>query len=113
MASTGSRTTPRGREMRELLRRWKRSGLSLQEFARKHRLSARTLAWWRWKLGRYERGGQRVELVELRREAVAAMKTTAPPVPFEVVLGNGIVVRVAAAFEDALLERVVRTLGRC
>lgn len=112
MAAMRSGTRPRGQEMRALLRRWKRSGLSLPEFAEKNRLSAKTLAWWRWKLGRDARDGQQVELVEVKRESTASA-CTAVPEPFEVVLGNGILVRVPSVFEEASLERVVRTLGRC
>ena len=95
-----------------VLRRWRRSGLSLREFAREKGLSANTLAWWRWKLRREDGGEQPVELVELKREWVAAPHTVAP-VHLEVVLGNGIVVRVPEVFEESALERVVRMLGRC
>lgn len=95
-----------------LLRRWKRSGLSLQELAAENRLSAKTLAWWRWRLGRDARGAGPIELVEVKRELVAPA-SAAVRESIEVVLGNGIVVRVGAVFEEAWLERVVRTLGRC
>jgi hypothetical protein len=107
MATTGRATTPRGREMRELLRRWVHSGRPLEEFARENRLSPKTLAWWRWKLGREERRSREIELVEVTPAAASAAAC------FEVVLRNGTVVRVPATFEEAVLERLVRTLGRC
>lgn len=110
MATTGTATTPRGREMRQLLRRWRRSGLSLEEFAQQNRLSAKTLAWWRWKLERDGRQGREIELVEV---TPAPASTTSAAACFEVVLRNGTLVRVPAAFEESVLERLVRALGRC
>ena len=38
-------------EWAELLEEWSRSGRSIAEFAEARGLKARTLGWWRWKLG--------------------------------------------------------------
>ena len=37
-------------EWRRLIERWERSAYSADTFARKHRLSKKTLLWWRWRL---------------------------------------------------------------
>ena len=44
------RLTRRGREMQRVLELCDRSGLTLAEFARRRRMSAHTLAWWRHRL---------------------------------------------------------------
>lgn len=37
-------------EWSALLERWKHSGQDLHAFARRHRVSKRSLMWWRWRL---------------------------------------------------------------
>lgn len=39
-------------EWTNLVARWKRSGLSASAFGEKEGVSARSLYWWRWKLGK-------------------------------------------------------------
>jgi transposase len=75
---------------------WQGSGLSAAEYARRKRLRARSLTWWRWKLA----GKATTTFVELHADEVRAE-------PIEVVLGNGRVVRVPFRFDDALLARVL------
>jgi transposase len=37
-------------EWRRIVDRWQRSGQSAEVFAKKHRLSKKSLTWWRWRL---------------------------------------------------------------
>jgi len=75
---------------------WQESGLSAAEYARRKRLRARSLTWWRWKL----EGEAATAFVELHVDEVRGE-------PIEVVLGNGRVVRVPSVFDDTLLARVL------
>jgi hypothetical protein len=47
MGSMGSTTSVRAREMRRVLARWQRSGLTLREFGEKSEIPLSTLTWWR------------------------------------------------------------------
>ena len=47
MGSMGSTTTARARQMRRVLARWERSGLSLREFGQTRKIPLSTLTWWR------------------------------------------------------------------
>jgi transposase len=55
MKKLTSRRRRSAAEWAELVKAWKRSGKSASEFASKHQLEAKTLAWWRWHLGRTKR----------------------------------------------------------
>ena len=47
MGRMGSTTSVRAREMRRVLLRWQRSGLTLREFGKKRGIQPSTLSWWR------------------------------------------------------------------
>ena len=47
MGRSGSTTSPRAREMRRMLGRWQRSGLTLREFGQQLGIPLTTLTWWR------------------------------------------------------------------
>ena len=47
MGRSGSTTSPRAREMRRVLVRWRRSGLTLREFGQQRGIPLSTLTWWR------------------------------------------------------------------
>ena len=47
MGSLGSTTSVRARQMRRVLARWQRSGLTLREFGERHGIPLSTLTWWR------------------------------------------------------------------
>ncbi len=92
------------------LSRWRKSGLSLEDFAAREGVKPTALKWWRWKLGgepaRRARPGRAPSFVEVSAPA---------PVPagrFEVVLANGRMVRVPERFDDAELARVLAAVER-
>lgn len=88
------------------VRRWERSGLSAGGFAAREAVSAKSLAWWRWKLGgraavgvratrgavlgergphrdrsRQRSGGARAHGVRRRRARAGARRRGAPMIP--------------------------------
>jgi len=103
--------------------RWTRSGLTAAEFGVREGFEGKQLSWWKWHLSRRTTGGS----VPARRDG-AARRT--PPLRFvparvvegarararavgaggrvEIVLGNGRVVRVAGAVDDAVLIQALR-----
>jgi hypothetical protein len=98
--------TARGRAMRRVLTRWERSGLTLAEFARRAGMRPGTLGWWRHALRAGERTPGRGRFVEVPVPSVLAAVPVAPP-PFEVVFGDGTVVRVPAVFDAVAFERLL------
>jgi len=110
------------RESREIwakrVERWRDSGLTAKEFAAETGIQPGRLAYWKWRLS------DKV----VRRECAAALPTAtsfvevvapAPiasgPIseqaePLEIVLCDGILVRVPARFDMATLQRVVSAL---
>ncbi len=99
--------TARGRAMQRLLARWERSGLTLAEFARRAGMPAGTLGWWRHTL----RGGERTpgggRFLELPMRSALAEAPSSAPATFEVVFGDGTMVRVPAAFDVEALARLL------
>jgi len=103
--------TKRGREMRRLLVAQQCSGLSLAEFARRRGVRANTLSWWRHRLGGgdgVEEGASRERFIELSPPASSWEVQT---VAFEIVLGDGTVVRVPERFGQESLRRLLAVLG--
>lgn len=103
--------------------RWKESGLTAKEFAADMGIKAKTLQQWSYRLKKLERDKQTekqsaepsIHFVELTEQTVqeADNKRTDPvPArielePLEVVLKDGIRVRVPAHFDTDVLRRVV------
>ena len=85
--------------------RWERSGQTAKTFATREGVSAQSLAWWKWKLGR-DAKSRKLGFVQLEAVPAAANDTS----PFEVVLANGRVLRVEAGFDARELVRIVTTL---
>jgi transposase len=108
-------------EWTERVKRWKRSGLSAAEFARREGLKVKQLHWWVWKLGASSTAPQPDEprflpVRVVRSPAAAAstpavLVTTSPPgtaaTAIEIALPNGRLVRVPPGFDPATLERVL------
>jgi hypothetical protein len=116
MMTKGSTTTARAREMRGVLRRWARSGLTQREFGEREGFSASTLAWWGHvfrhagvKKRRRPPVGRPVKEVP----TLVELKVTAEPLPaapLEVVLRAGQVIRVPSEFSAATLRAIVAAL---
>jgi transposase-like protein len=101
--------TERGREMRRLLARHERSGLTLSEFGRREGLVPATLYWWRRRLRDAESAAPpAVSFTEVRTVAAAAAERG-----FEVVLDGGTTVRVPERFDPASLRVLLKTLREC
>ncbi len=100
--------TGRAREMRGVLERCERSGLSLAEFARRERMSVNTLGWWRHRL---RRAGARARKPAADstagfRELVLDAPSSAGAIA-EIVVRSGRILRVPLAFVDAEVVRVL------
>jgi transposase len=103
--------------------RWKDSGLSAKQFAGEIGVSAQSLTFWRWKLRRDSRATERADMPSARktkREAASAptfmqLVPTSQQVmasnPLEVVLANGLTVRVSPEFDSSTLVRLVALFG--
>ena len=92
--------------------RWGASGLSAAEFALEIGVNARTLTYWKWKLGKAEprRAAARPEFVEVVAPATARTSGEVSLDALEVVLVGGVVIRVPARFDADALRRVVAAL---
>ena len=90
---------------RQVIARWKRSGLSVRAFCGAEGLNPMTFYWWRRELGRRDQPQPSFLPVHVLAE------TTEPsPVGIEVVLANGRSVRVGAGFDPGTLVQVVELL---
>jgi hypothetical protein len=116
MARLGSTTSPRAREMRRVLARWQRSGLTLREFGQQRGIPLSTLTWWRQV---FRRGGQPGSVAAKSLPAIDAVVFTEVPRPatvpttrpvLEIVLRSGHVLRVPAGADTETLQRVLQTL---
>lgn len=90
---------------RQVLARWKRSGLSVRAFCEAEGLNSMTVYWWRRELAR--RDQSRPAFLPVR---VLAEATEPSTIGIEVVLANGRSVRVGAGFDPRTLVRVVELL---
>lgn len=108
--------TARGRAMQRLLARWEQSGLSLAEFARRAGLPPGTLGWWRHTLRADAPTPGAGRFLELPVRSALAEAARPAPATFEVVFGDGTVVRVPVAFDAEALDRLLALVvgrGRC
>lgn len=102
-------------EWAKRLKRWKKSGLEIEEFAAKEKLKVELLKWWRWRLGSAvgestEARAPRflpVQVVEAKATAPSGTKPTATATWIEIALPNGRVVRAQPGFDPETLERVL------
>lgn len=92
--------TPAEQRWEPIVRRARRSGLSIRAYARQHGINESTLAWWNWRFGDDLDGPVFVEV------------TVAPPRPLRVHLHLGTAfVDVDQHTDLALLRQVVEALS--
>src|SRR5690242_3838643 len=102
--------------------RWKDSGLSAKEFAAELDVSPKSLTFWKWKLGQLEspkgapsigRGSRQTKTARVApHRFLQLVPTSAPPsTALELVLRDGMVLRVAPGFDEATLLQVTSLLG--
>jgi transposase len=103
--------------------RWKDSGLSAKQFASETGVSAQSLTFWRWKLRRDGRTTERGDVPSARKtkhnaasgptfmQLLPTSREVKASTMLEVVLANGLAVRVSPQFDDAMLLRLVTLLG--
>ena len=89
---------------RDLIERWKASGQSVAAFCAAHRVSQATFYTWRKRLTNRTRG------TTPSAPAFAPVRVVADPMA-EVVLQNGLIVRVPLATDPATIARLVAALG--
>jgi transposase len=94
---------------RQVIARWKRSGLSVRAFCRTVDLNPVTFYWWRRELKRRDQAPPTPLFLPVR---VLPEREQAEPSAsgIEVVLANGRLVRVGAGFDSQTLARVVALL---
>lgn len=100
--------------------RWKASGLTAAEFAARHGLAATSLKWWKWRLGARDRkGAARRHRVLARTTAermspltFVEMSAVVRGEPLELVLPNGLAIRVPTGFDTETLERLLDVLSK-
>jgi hypothetical protein len=82
------------------------SGLAVEEFAARERVTKQQLMWWRWRLSRDGDAPARcLPFVELK-----TMEEAKESPPLEVALRSGVIIRVVDGFDAATLLRVVELL---
>jgi hypothetical protein len=97
---------------------WRASGLTAKQFAAQHGIRAGTLVWWSWRLGVRAK-----QPLAARTKSLPAKIATIRPLtflemtavhaePVEVVLPNGLRVRVGDGFAERTLARVLDVLER-
>ena len=116
MGRLGSTTSPRARQMRRVLARSQRSGLTLREFGQQRGIPLSTLTWWRQV---FRRAGEPVNAVSKSSPASDAVLFTEVPRPapvpttspvLEIVLRSGHVLRVPSGADTGTLQRVLQVL---
>ena len=97
---------------------WKASGLTSKQFGAQHGIRAGTLLWWSWRLGAKSKQPLAVRSATppVKVASIAPLtfiEMTAPrSEPLEVVLANGLRVRVGDGFAEGTLARVLDVLER-
>lgn len=94
----------------ELIAAWEASGLSAAEFCRRHRLSARTFAWWRWRLRSRSSDDRGTSPEFLPVRVVARAGEPASRIrDFDVLVGR-VVLHVPGGFDEEALCRLLHVL---
>ena len=108
-------------EWSDHLKRWRTSGMTIQDFADQEGLNREKLAWWRWKL-------DKESTAPARTDAPISAKTEPVPVSFialhpratpeekkvsrcyEVVFASGRLLRIPSDFDEETLWRLLEVL---
>ncbi len=107
-------------EWAKRIERWAASGLSGREFASEIGVKEGTLRHWKWYLDRLRtrqaaapasRRAQFVELIAPTNRTTATSGIVVSPEPFELVLGNGLRIRVPSRFDADALHRLLDAVG--
>jgi hypothetical protein len=108
-------------EWAKRVERWKDSGLSAKQFATEIGVSPQSLTFWSWKLRKPANTDSDVGRVDGRKarpdaqpsflQLVPAAATTSTPKLFELVLRDGVVLRVPSGFDESTLLRLVELLA--
>ena len=109
----GRSRVARAEEMRALLERWQQSDMPLSRFADRAGVAQKTLYRWRRRLGvggKFVRRGRPPMFTEV---GAALCRPSSSAVQFEVVLGDGTIVRVPDRFDPDALRLLLETLRRC
>jgi len=117
----GGRWKAREEEMRVVVERWSRSGLPLAQFARREGIAQKSLYRWRRRLGvgdrQVRRGRPPVGVVgvapSMFTEVSTSLGRATSTTMFEVVLGDGTMVRVPGQFDPNSLRVLLATLREC
>ena len=113
---TSPSLSPRGRFWRKHIQQWQRSGGTQSQYCQEHDLSVSAFHWWQRKLRERNPGVDSPQPVspvpvatftELR---IPAGDTAAGPYAYEIVLPNGIQVRLRPNFEAEATARLVSLL---
>lgn len=102
-------------EWQKRVERWRDSGLTAEQFASELGINAGTLKFWGYKLGKESREAAPPRAPRRRRAAGPSfVEVRSEPVvsTFEVEFGNGRRLRVPAAFDASVLERLLPILER-
>ena len=113
MGRMGSTTSVRAREMRRVLARWQRSGLTLREFGQQRGIPPSTLSWWRQvfrRAGEAEVNGAAAEKPVVFTEVPQPAKVPRTASVVEIVLHSGHMVPVSAGADTDTLQRVLQAL---
>ena|SRR6266853_674745 len=113
MGRLGSTTSVRARQMRRVLARWQRSGLTLREFGQQRGMPLSTLSWWRRVFrcaGEEEVNGAAAEHAVVFTEVPPPANVPGTPAVLEIVLHSGHLVRVPAGADSDTLQRVLQAL---
>jgi hypothetical protein len=117
MGRLGSTTSKRARQMRRVLVRWQRSGLTLREYGQQRGIPLSTLSWWRQvfrRAGEEEMNGAAAEKPVVFTEVREPAKVPRTASVLEIVLHSGHMVRVPAGADRDTLQRVLQALQtRC
>ena len=97
--------------MRDLLDRWRDSGLSLMAFGRREGMPYSRLLYWKKKFEREGPTADRTELVPI--DLVPEAPAASVPAKVEVWLPNGIGLDVGPGFDAEELRRIVGLLQTC